>query len=108
MGGHRSAPPHEYDRVPILIPSPSLAPPQNPMFVAMGAEQREHFIEALGKSGQSGAKYNMRTIIEALANIDAGKAQCRSPADQHAIQAELAELMGRREVSCHANPNVNI
>ena len=78
------------------------------MFVAMGAEQREHFIEALGMSTQSGAKYNSGTIIRALANIDAGKAQCRSPADQDAIQAELAELLGAREVSCHAKPNVNI
>ena len=35
--------------------------------------------------------------------IDAGKAECRNPDDQYAIQAELAELVGVREVSCHAN-----
>ena len=78
------------------------------MFVAMGAEQREHFIEALGTSGQSGAKFTSNTIIQALANIDAGKAECRNPDDQYAIQAELAALVGVREVSCHAKPNVNI
>ena len=77
------------------------------MFVAMGAEQRRHFIEAL-KEGNPNAKFNWQTIMQSLANIDAGKAQCRSPVDQHAIQAELAELVGRREVSCHAKPNVNI
>ena len=75
------------------------------MFVAMGAEQRRHFIKALGSTR---GQYSSKTMLQVLANIDAGKAECRSPADQHAIQAELAALLGRREVSCHAKPNVNI
>ena len=75
------------------------------MFVAMGAEQREHFIKALGRDK---GEFTWQTIMQALANIDAGKAQCRNPDDRDAIQAELTELVGRREVSCHAKPNVNI
>ena len=69
--------PREYDRLPILISSPSLAPPQNPMFVAMGAEQREAFLAALQTSDED-AEYNFDSIIASISKVDASEAECTS------------------------------